>query len=537
MVASEAQQRTGQALLNIEGPLVNNFISLFPNITEPELRTINDRFYDHSTAGFIGRFTYDFNRKYLVEFSGRYDGSWKFPKDKRWGFFPSVSAGWRISHEDFFINSGLGDIFSNLKLRASYGQMGDDNIGSAYPDFAFAAGYIYDNPNGAIISSDPLSEHEGSAITGSYPKVPVTNISWIKSSMTNIGLDLGFFENRLSAEIDAFYRLRDGLAATRADVQMPAEVGFNTPAENLNTDKIYGVDGFVKWTQVVEGLKYYVGVNATLARKMTGERYGEIFSNSWEAYRWSAENRWSNANPSSNIWAATVTGQFLTQEEIDNCKVEMDANGNRNVLPGDLIYEDLNGDGRIDNYDNRPLGYEYNRQNAQLPILTYGINLGLEWKNFDFATDLAGASLQTFINDGVTKWPYHFGNSPEYIFTDRWHHEDIFDPSTAWVPGTYPALRKNNPWGTSGGNYRRWNTFYMTNVTYLRLRNIELGYTLSQQLTNKVNISACRIYFSGTNLFSLDNIAYQGLDPEVNEPDGYNYPQTKMMTLGINLTF
>jgi hypothetical protein len=217
--------------------------------------------------------------------------------------------------------------------------------------------------------------------------------------------------------------------------------------------------------------------------------------------------------------------------------VEVDANANRNVLPGDLKYADLNGDGMITEYDRRILGYEYNRATGQLPLFTFGINLGLTWKGIDFAADFAGGALQTFIYDGVQKWPYHFGNSPAYIFNERWHHEDIFDPFSPWVPGDYPALRRNDPWGTSGGNYRRWNTFYMTNVAYLRLRNLELGYTLPESWTTRVYVERLRIYLLGTNLFSIDNIAYRELDPEVHEKDGYDYPQHRVITLGLMLSF
>ena len=559
--ASEAQNRVSRSLQVINGPLVNNFIAMLPNLSPTGKETVNDVLTDYSTAGFIGRFSYDYDRKYMIELSGRYDGTWKFVKDNRWAFFPSVAVGYRVSEEKYFKESFLGKTISNLKLRFSYGQMGDVNLGALYPDFAYTSGYQYDNAvniygntsgmnsgyHGAVISADPFNSVPGNYYIGSNPKVPITNLTWIKSSITNVGIDLGFFNNRLTSEFDGFYRKRDGLPATRADLQLPAEVGFTTPPENLNSDKIYGIDGFVKWTDKIGEIQYSVGGNATLARRMLGDRYGEIIKNSWDEYRNSSKNRWASADPASNAWSSTVTGQFMTQEEIDMCLVEMDANGNRNMLPGDFVYQDLNGDGRMDGFDERPNGYDYgsrgNFDNSnssdgkQLPIFTYGINLGLEWKGLDFAADLAGASMQTFIYDGVTKWPYHFGNSPDYILNDRWHHEDIFDPSSPWVQGTYPALRKSDPWGTAGGDYRRWNTFYMTNVKYFRLRNLVLGYTIPGNLTKKAYISKCRIYFSGTNLFSIDNIGYRGLDPEVGNPDGYNYPQNKVYTIGANVTF
>lgn len=532
---AEATERFDRALGMSNNALTDDYRTQFP-IGDENNKIVEDGYSEYPTAGFIGRVNYNYKDRYLLELSGRYDGSFKFPKNKRWGFFPSVSAGWRISEEDFFKNNGINNWMSNMKLRVSWGQMGDDaNARSGdvlwpYGNFSYLSLYGYGN--GSVISSNPFNTADASTVKGLYQgDLAITNVSWIKSTITNIGFDFGFLDNRLNVEIDGFYRKRTGLVATRAELVLPQELGYSMPPENLNSDMHMGVDGFVKWRDNVGDFYYNVGVNATFARKKTGDSWGQKFASSWDEYRTSIQDRWANVN-----WGYEVVGRFETQEQADAYPVIMcltnGSDRNERLLPGDLIYKDQNGDGVIDDFDRRPIGYA----EGQLPYLTYGINLGASWKGIDFVADFAGAALQSFQQNYETKWPFQAsGNTFEFMVNDRWHHEDPLDPSSRWVGGYYPALRLQPT--DSWHNYCSNSTYWFTNLRYLRLRNLEVGYTLPKEWTTKVSIQKLRFYFSGTNLFCLDNISHLGLDPENNDVNGLGYPSNKVVTLGVNVTF
>jgi len=211
-------------------------------------------------------------------------------------------------------------------------------------------------------------------------------------------------------------------------------------------------------------------------------------------------------------------------------------------LPGDLIFKDINGDGVINDFDRRPLGYaggDYTYdwgggQGNKNPLLSLGINMGLEWKGIDFAADFAGGFMNTFVPDWFTIWGAGSGlvaNGFKPTSMDVWRHEDIFDPTSPWIAGKFPAQRgENNP-------STKINNFYSKNVKYMRLRNLVVGYTLPTEWTQKAYISKLRVYFEGTNLFSFDNMKDYGIDPEVSGVQGADYPQHRVYTIGLNLTF
>jgi hypothetical protein len=225
-----------------------------------------------------------------------------------------------------------------------------------------------------------------------------------------------------------------------------------------------------------------------------------------------------------------VVGRFGSQEEIDNHSVDNDSQGNRTQLPGDFIYKDVNGDGIITALDERPIGYALGAN----PYLSFGINGSVAWKGFQLLVDFAGANMQSFMRDWELRYPFqNNGNSPDFMLEDRWHREDPFNADSRWIAGTYPAIRKDN---SSHVNYRR-SDFWITNVRYIRLRNLELGYNLPQSLIGEVGMSAMRLYVNGTNLFSIDNVKEFGIDPEISSGNGLVYPQQRLYNVGFNLTF
>lgn len=207
----------------VENPFVENITTNANNTVSNSVRTI-------TTASFIFRAGYSYKEKYIIDFAGRYDASWRFLPGNQWGFFPSVSGAWRLSEEEFYKDSKVADWISSIKLRASYGEMGDDmarNFNSSYPDFAYLPGYAFNN-GGAIISNNPLGNAPDAYTTGTaYKGIPQTGLSWMKISMMNVGFDMGFLNDRLKLEVDFFKRKRSGIPATPTDIIYPYEAGYS----------------------------------------------------------------------------------------------------------------------------------------------------------------------------------------------------------------------------------------------------------------------------------------------------------------------
>ena len=534
VVGFEFYQRDQNSLWIRQNPVSNPFVDL---MTTNEINATGETKRTISTASFVFRASYDFEQKYIIDFAGRYDGSWKFPKGNRWGFFPSVSGAWRISEENFFKESSVANWLSNVKFRVSYGEMGDDNVGTA--DFDFLPGYTYGEGT-SLIPSDPINSGVGEMLYGTNIRpVPNDQISWMTASLLNIGVDLGFFNNKLTAEFDLFKRKINGIAAIPDNLIFPLESGMTAMAQNLNSNENVGVDGFFKWSDKVRDFNYFVGVNFTLARQKNGKRNSELFLNAIDKYRWSQSNRWANVTQ-GRVWMWETIGIFQTQEEIDNYPVNIDGNNNTSLVPGDLIFKDVNGDGIIDDLDKRPLGYASvdwpwatgSEGGNKNPLMSLGINFGFEWKGIDFAADFAGGFMNTFVPDWGLKWGASRAvNGYVYNNLNVWHHEDIFDPTSPWVPGDFPALRTYNPSSRSDDD------FYTKEINYLRLRNLVVGYSLPQRWTQRAYIQKLRLYFEGSNLFCWDSMKKFGFDPEISTTNGRDYPQHRTFTIGVNLTF
>ncbi|MEZ0542817.1 SusC/RagA family TonB-linked outer membrane protein [Fibrella arboris] len=471
-------------------------------------------------AGYIGRINYNYKQRYLVEALGRYDGSFLFAPGRRYGFFPGASLGWRASEEDFFKNSGVGKVVSELKLRASYGRTGSDLINDNFivAPYSYLPGYNF--LQGSAIFN-------GTYVIGVQPRgLPITTLSWINNVSTNVGIDFGLFNGRLSGTFDVFERKRTGLPASQYDVLLPSEVGYTLPNANLNSDVIRGLEGAVNYSGKVGELSYTVGVNATLARLRSLDIYKPRFGNSWDEYRNSAVDRWANIN-----WGYQVEGRFQSQQQIDDYKVDNDGQGNRTQLPGDFIYKDVNGDGLITSLDERPIGYA----EGATPYVNYAFNGTLGYKGFTLRVDVVGASLQTFRREVEQKIPFqNNGTSPAYILEDRWHHADPFNADSPWIAGTYPAVRKDSP---SHVNYSRRSDFWVTNVQYLRLRNLEIGYNIPKTFLGKLGVSAMRVYVNGTNLISFDNLKAIEVDPEISSNGALVYPPQRLYNAGFALSF
>src|SRR5699024_9260101 len=244
---------------------------------------------DEARIGYVGRVNYNYDDKYYLEFAGRYDASWKWPPNDRWGFFPSVSAGWRITEEPFFQELVGDDILTNLKLRASYGVLGDDDLtddndNPIIGNYAYVSGYNY--ATGTFI-------RDGTAVTTASDRgLPVTNISWYTSEITDIGADFGFLNGKIEGSVDYFYRKRDGLLAARNDVLLPAELGYGIPMENLESDAQMGAELSLTYNGSSSGVTYSIFGNVNYSRHKILDRYRPRYGNSWDRYRSAIEQRW-----------------------------------------------------------------------------------------------------------------------------------------------------------------------------------------------------------------------------------------------------
>lgn len=461
--------------------------------------------------GLVGRLNYSYAGKYLAELSFRYDGSYKFAPDKRWGFFPAVLAGWRISEENFF-KEALPSV-DNLKIRFSYGKIGDEGDFAAYQ---YLSGYNYPSGN-YILGSGGLSN--GAKDKG----MPNLNLTWYESTTANVGIETSILSGLISAELDFFVRQREGLLATR-QLTLPTTFGQALPEENLDSDKTQGFEIVLGHQKKIKDFRYVVKANFSTTRSYFGHVERAAPANMYDDWRNNTNNRYKSIS-----WGRKVVGQFQSFEEILNSPIQ-DNNGNKSLLPGDLKYEDWNNDGIIDGKDDQPIGH------GSTPYMYYGLNLSGFWKNFDLTLFFQGAAGHEVFVSGDFMDPFiqqGLGNGLK-LWTDRWHREDPSDPFSQWIPGYMPALR---PTGFQAN--RTNNSWTMQNAAYLRLKTIEIGYTLPKSWLGKARIENLRLYVNGFNTLTFSNTEgiMKYMDPE-NENGAFRYyPQMRTFNFGINISF
>ena len=495
----------------------NNYIKLTNGIAD--MQSMSDSITNTRRVGYIFRGAYDYQGKYLFETTGRYDGSYLYMPGKRWGFFPSVSAGWRISDEPFMDGIKNATGLSNFKIRASWGQTGNEEGVSAY---GYLAGYNYGSGNAVL---------GGETVTGVQHKgVPVTNLSWARATMINIGFDYGFFGNKLTGAFEIFQRKRTGRPAARYDVLIPSEVGFSLPNENLNSDYHKGFEFSAGWRDRVGDFSYNLLFTLTVARYMEGHHYKPRYGSSWNYYRNGNEMRWGGIG-----WGYQVAGRFQNYEDIQNYPIDNDGQGNRTTLPGDFKFKDNNEDGIINSLDMRPIAFS----SSWNPIVSGGLVTNFTYKNVDLMMNFAYATAASYGLSWEGAYPFQGdGNSTRFLLTDCWHRADPTDPNSEWIPGHFPATRYAGNDVAFNLNQRGGLTdFWRINTSYLKLRTLELGYNLPKSLLQRINCQNLRLYVNGYNLFSLDNLARYQIDPEISLDSALVSPNLRTITLGVNLTF
>ena len=482
---------------------------------------------EFALMGYFARLSYDYAGKYLVEANMRYDGTSRFPRNHRWGFFPSLALGWRISEEAFF--EPVRPTISNLKLRASVGSLGNQitdnsakfNNNTFYPYMRLITlkpttnlNYIFDNAQAVYASL-------GAPTSGS--------LTWETIVTQNVGLDVGLFNNRLSLVLDVYSRTtKDMLAAARA---LPAVYGYNAPYENNGELRTNGFELVVGWNDKfnLAGKPFYYGVNLTLAdskTKITKFKGNEskVLGQDYEGMEW------------GEIWGYRIKGIYQSDQEAIDRGVDQSFLGTRFTdKAGDLIFDDVDGSTKIDQGKGTLEDHgDLVRIGNAMPRYNYGITVNMAWMGFDFSMFWQGIGKQNVYPGGnnMLFWgPYARAYSsfiPEDFPSKVWSKNN----RNAYFPRPVADLARS--FAMSRPNDR-----YLQNLAYCRLKSLTVGYTLPKTLTKKVYLEKVRLYFSGENLFITSKLKSDYIDPEqmMHDTNGRVYPFSKTFSFGLDVSF
>ena len=480
----------------------------------------------------VGRATYNFKGKYFIEGAFRYDASHNFAPDNRWGFFPSVSGAWRISEEGFMQNVNF---INNLKLRLSYSETGRDDIGQFRYLSAYDVQTGYFDPY--LYGSSGLS----SAIATNGLANP--DATWRTFTTYNAGLDAQFWNGLLGFEFDVFYRLQEGIFATPLN-EYPSTFGATLPQLNQNSKDNRGFDLMLTHRNSFGDFKYDIAINYGFAKEKyiiwPSDKAIEAYADSEEELndpefieRFNLiqlnEGNWVNRNI-----GYVTDGIFMNQQEIDDHNVDQSllagGTGNERLVPGDIRYVDLNGDGKINWRDQDEIG------DGGLPTSTYGINLNASYKGFSMSLLLQGSSGFNFNITGGARTIYVNNTVPySYQYKYRWT-PDPNDPTVNINPN---AILPGSTDARAHPNNDRNSDFWLQDGTYLRVKSLNIGFDIPDHTINSVGIEQFRIFVAGSNLFTWNNLGiYKGtFDSEgPSNQSGSTYPLIRTISLGVNIS-
>ncbi|MEY8708915.1 TonB-dependent receptor [Bacteroides faecichinchillae] len=457
--------------------------------------------FAHKNIGIAGRITYSYEDKYFTEFNFGYNGSENFSPQKRFGFFPSVAAGYMISNEPFWDN--LRSIIHILKIKGSYGEIGNDQIGGNRR-FAFNSemnGYT----DGYTFGTNPGSGYISGIATG----VPGNeNVSWEKAKKTNIGIEIGFID-KLKFQLDYFYEKRSGIYIQQESV--PSIVGLNvTQYVNLGEMRNQGFDGSMEYEQRFND--WYVSARANLTYNRNKKLYDDKPTPIWP-YQSEAGFAYRQQR------GLVALGLFESEEDIANNPKQTFGN----VRPGDIKYKDINGDNVIDAYDKVAIGY------TDVPEISYGFGISVGWKGFDASVFFQGVGHVTRIIGGAA----FYGSSDNIKNTGQIYSEVADQRWSERNPNPnakYPRLSMSKV-----ENNLQPSTFWQRDMSFMRLKNAELGYTVPKHVYKQLGISTIRLYAQGVNLFTFSK--FKLWDPELASDYGNVYPQMRTINFGLNINF
>lgn len=452
--------------------------------------------------GLVGRVTYAWDDRYLAEFNAGYNGSENFMKGKRFGFFPAFSIGWRLSNEPFM--QKYSDWLNNLKIRASYGQVGND----VYQVNGVQQRFLYEQ-KWSQITNDYYFGTTGQ--TGIYDaQYPNYGVTWERAHKYNVGIEFGFFNGMLTGNVDVFYEKRNDILTTY--LTRPEWVGVVMAAANLGKTKNQGYEIELKHSNHIgSDFHYTIGFNFSHARN-------EILSMDEPSIK--TDYRKREGHPINQYFGLICDG-YVTQADLDSGNLP-DSRFSSDVKVGDLKYRDMNQDGFIDDRDETFIGY------SDIPENMYALNLSANYKNWGFSVMFQGVDHVSRYYDAEAMFAFINGGKVKEHHLERWNPAESEAYNLAHAK--YPLLHYND----YGDHNQRQNSYFLKNGAFLRLKNIELSYTLPERWSHKVGMSDCRLYINANNLVTWDHL--DGLtDPESNGSN--RFPIMKTVNFGVNIKF
>ena len=469
--------------------------------------------------GFVGRFTYNYDNRYLVEFNAGYNGTENFRAGKRFGFFPAYSLGWVASSESFFPHNPW---ITFLKIRGSYGEVGNDKIGGErflYRPTSYVYNDVEDNVAYAYVNNQYFFGTVGSNYTfyrtSSEGKLGNPDLTWERARKANAGFDIHLWNDKVHLTADWFHESRNDILTNRSSV--PVIVGASMPAYNLGRMVNWGFDGEINWFDRAGNVNYWVKATFTFARNRI--RYMDEAEKRY-AYQASTGQRYHQC------FGLIAEGFYNTWAEVNDPNRPVSMWNNNRIQPGDVKYKDVNGDGVIDSYDFVPIGY------SDFPEISYGISFGGNWKGFDVSVLFQGASHVSFNASKKSKRGFmEDGSAVSYLKDYSWTPERYESGADIKFPHLSADAAQTH-------NYQN-STLWIRDAAYLRLKNVEIGYTLPAHIMRKIGLQSTRIYINGTNLATWSGL-FPGEDPEIptySDSDYEPYPIMKTVNFGLSLSF
>lgn len=501
--ASGSRKEFFEAILNYSRTFGNHHVGGTLKYTQDATTNTQDvsgyNWLDRKHQGVAGRFTYGWKYRYFLDFNFGYNGSENFAPGHQFGFFPAYSVAWNIAEESF-IKKNLSWI-NMFKLRYSYGKVGSDNVGRRFPYLAGFSNYNEYSYNWGEFNNSNSYD----ALT--YSSVTSEEITWEVATKHDVGIDLSLFDNKISATIDYFHETRDGIFMNRA--YLPWIVGMNGLQTTANVGEVRstGFDGNFAIHEKIGKVDLTLRGNMTYSKNEILE-YDEV--NSIYPYKMQKGHRVNQA------MGLIADGLFTDYDDIRNSP---DQSSLGSVMPGDIKYKDINSDGRINGNDIVPIGA------TTRPNLIYGFGVSALWKGLDVNAHFQGAGKSTFFINGQSVYAFSQGEWGN-VFTDYMgNYWSLDNPNPN---AKYPRLSWN---GNSNNN--RASTFWLRNGSYLRLKTLEIGYTLPKNISRLLHMNKIRVFFVGTNLLTFTD--FNLWDPEMGSSTGQGYPLTKSCTLGLTI--
>ena len=461
--------------------------------------------------GLAGNLSYGYKNRYLLNFNFGYNGSENFAKGHQFGFFPAYSAAWNIAEEDF-VKDNI-DWLGMFKLRYSYGEVGTDNSSSRFPYLANFGNYSRQTGAGEQDVSynwgDLNSQFSFPGLT--YTRVSSNNVTWEIAKKHDLGVDLYLLGDKFGLTVDYFNEKRDGIYMRRSYLPNIVGIQGEDPSANVGSVKTEGFDGNFKFDQRISEVGLQIRGNFTYSKNEITE--ADEMVNRYPYLR-------RTGFRVDQAKGLVALGLFEDYEDIRNSP-RQDFGDQKDIMPGDIKYKDINGDGIINNDDIVPIGA------TTRPNLVYGLGISATWKGLDFNMHFQGAGKSNFFINGSTVYPFvdgEWGNILEDMASaNRWVLGVNEDPNAE-----YPRLS----YGGNSNNYRP-STYWLRDGSYLRLKTLEVGYTLPKTLTTKTFLNSVRLHVIGQNLLTFSK--FKLWDPEMGSSDGMRYPLGKTVTVGLTI--